>query len=351
MIAEVEEHDGVIGDGEKDAHELEAFLPLEPRPELVPGQAKSKALTINSCLAIVVNIGSAVGLVFVNKLIFSDTNLRHAQVTFAAIHFAITALALYTVSLPPLHLFERKALGVLKILPLAVAMIAAVVLTNASLAYSSIHFYQVARVLVTPIVAGMEFIILKKRIPVLAAVTLIPVCAGVGLVSYFDTAAAADVDGVSTDGSRTSLLGIFFALISLVASATYTVMIKKYHETTGCGSAQLLLNQSPLSVLVMLYIIPISDDITVWRSVGVSIWAIILLSGFLACGLHITQFQIVDGPGPVASTVVGHAKTCLIIAIGWIHSRRSLQDGSMVGILLALGGIIAYSIVTMRASR
>ena len=48
-----------------------------------------------------------------------------------------------------------------------------------------------------------------------------------------------------------------------------------------------------------------------------------------------------DGPGPVASTVVGHAKTCLIIAIGWTHSRRSLQDGSMVGILLAVGGIIA----------
>jgi len=162
----------------------------------------------------------------------------------------------------------------MQIMPLALAMIFSVVLTNASLAFSSIQFYQVARVLVTPCTALLDFIVLKKRIPVMAALTLIPVCIGVGVVSYFDTSAKA-ASTSTTQG--TSPLGVMFAFISVFATATYTVLIKKYHQTTGLESAQLLLCQSPISVLVMLYIIPFSDDVTVWNSVSVSTWTIILL--------------------------------------------------------------------------
>ncbi|KAI7537323.1 hypothetical protein KC317_g18132 [Hortaea werneckii] len=71
-----------------------------------------------------------------------------------------------------------------------------------------------------------------------------------------------------------------------------------------------------------------------------------LQSGVLACLLHISQFNIINRASPIASTVVGHAKTCLIIAIGWVYSGKALADGSMVGIVLAVGGIIAYSYVT-----
>ncbi|KAI7565788.1 hypothetical protein KC346_g21175, partial [Hortaea werneckii] len=71
-----------------------------------------------------------------------------------------------------------------------------------------------------------------------------------------------------------------------------------------------------------------------------------LQSGVLACLLHISQFNIINRASPIASTVVGHAKTCLIIATGWVYSGKALADGSMVGIVLAVGGIIAYSYVT-----
>lgn len=210
--------------------------------------------------------------VFVNKQIFEDRALRHAQVTFAALHFAITAGTLYIASMPAINLFQRKQLGMIQMLPLAVAMIASVVLTNASLAYSSIQFYQVVRVLVTPTVALLDFTVLKKRIPLMAALTLIPVCVGVAVVSYFDTSAKA---GSTARG--TSPLGVMFAFVSLFGTASYTVLIKKYHQVTGCESAQLLLNQSPVSVLIMLYIIPFSDDVTIWNTVSVSTWVAILL--------------------------------------------------------------------------
>jgi solute carrier family 35 protein E3 len=64
-------------------------------------------------------------------------------------------------------------------------------------------------------------------------------------------------------------------------------------------------------------------------------------SGMLACLINLSQFLIINEAGPLSSTVVGHSKTCLIMTIGWITSGKSLSDGSLVGILLATGGIMA----------
>jgi solute carrier family 35, member E3 len=168
-------------------------------------------------------------------------------------------------------------------------MVLSVVLTNASLAFSSIQFYQVARVLISPSVALLEYVVLGKKMGLKAAGWVGCICVGVGVVSYFDTNTATTTTTTTTNVVRedntaekqtpsgTSPLGVIFTLLSLIATALYAVMIKQYHEMTDCDSAQLLLNQSPISVLVMLYIIPFSDDITVWTSVPLGTWLIILL--------------------------------------------------------------------------
>lgn len=64
-------------------------------------------------------------------------------------------------------------------------------------------------------------------------------------------------------------------------------------------------------------------------------------SGLFACVINLSQFVIINEAGPVSSTVVGHFKTCSIVAMGWIISGKPLADGSLVGIVLAVGGIVA----------
>jgi solute carrier family 35, member E3 len=169
---------------------------------------------------------------------------------------------LYTVSRTRIGLFESKRVDMIRIMPLALGMIFNVVLPNASLAYSSIQFYQIMRVLVTPCVCVLNFMLLRQTIPRLAAATLVPVCIGVGVISYFDTQATA-----GTKPTGTSLMGVVFAFAGVFATAIYTVWIKMYHSVLDCTSMQLLFNQAPVSVLMMLYIVPFSDDITVWHSV------------------------------------------------------------------------------------
>lgn len=77
-------------------------------------------------------------------------------------------------------------------------------------------------------------------------------------------------------------------MMGVVASSLYTVWIQWYHEKLECSSMQLLMNQAPVSVLVMLYVIPVADDVTVWRDVGWGVYGLIgivswFLSFFLSC--------------------------------------------------------------------
>ena len=174
-------------------------------------------------------------------------------------------------------MFEAKRVNVLSIMPLGMAMIFNVVLPNASLAYSSIQFYQVVRVLLTPIVAILNFTMSGETIPRQAVLTLVPVCVGVAILSYFDTVPKAD-----TAVKGTSLLGVIFAFSGVFASAIYTVWIARYHKLLECTSMQLLLKQAPVSVLLMLYIIPFSDDVTVWSAVSLSTWTLIGLVSILS---------------------------------------------------------------------
>ncbi|KAK0355153.1 hypothetical protein LTR91_009988 [Friedmanniomyces endolithicus] len=116
MSSSEEEKDELVAEqADEHAHEVVAFLPHDslPEPKHIPF-----GLTPTSSFSVVINVASAV---FVNKRIFEDDALRHAQVTFAAIHFAITAATLYAVSTAPIALFQRKHAGFLQILPLAVA--------------------------------------------------------------------------------------------------------------------------------------------------------------------------------------------------------------------------------------
>ena len=61
----------------------------------------------------------------------------------------------------------------------------------------------------------------------------------------------------------------------------------------------------------------------------------------MASLINISQFYIVKEAGPVSSTVVGHVKTCFIVALGWMTSGRKANDRSIFGIVLAITGVFA----------
>lgn len=281
--------------------------------------------------------------VFTNKAIFTDPSLRFAQLSFAAFHFTITFLTLFTLSRGPFALFVPHRASISEILPLSLAMALNVILPNLSLAFSTITFYQVARILLTPTVAIMNYILYRSTLPATALIALIPACAGVAMVTYYDT-----LPSSTTATTTTHPLGVLFAFSGIFASSLYTVWIASFHRKLGMSSMQLLLNQAPVATLLLLYAIPFVDTFPMWAEVAAPRWAMVALSGGFAALINISQFFIIAQTGPVSSTVVGHVKTCTIVGLGWVVSGRAVGDRGVVGVVVAVGGIIWYSVVMLR---
>lgn len=292
-----------------------------------------------------VNTLATVTIVFCNKAIFSDKSFSQCQAAFAAFHFFVTAATLYLLSRPAVGMFEPRKIPIMNMLPLAIAMAMNIVGMNVSLQVSTITFYQITRVLLTPIVAIINFFFYKKTIPRMAVYALIPMCFGVGLISYYDQKSA-PVPGAPI--KAVGALSVLLAFGSVTVSGIYTIWIGTYQRKYEVNGFQLLYNQAPLGGVLLLYVVPWSDKFPALDQTPAVMWGLILLSGFLAALINLSQFFIIGGSGPLESTVVGHLKTCLIVVIGAFSGGKVITDKAAFGILLALISIFSYSAIMMR---
>ncbi|KAK9416173.1 putative GDP-mannose transporter [Seiridium unicorne] len=328
---------------DRDGHEEEGLLEKDAAAEVTQAPEKDSGGMTKAVVWMVINTLATIGIVFTNKAIFSDPTLKLAQLSFAGFHFFITWLTLYVLSRPQLAFFVPRRTTIREIIPLSISMSLNVILPNLSLAFSSVTFYQVARILLTPTVALMNFVLYRATLPRNAILALIPACVGVGMVSYYDSLPTDDANVKTTTG-----LGVIFAFAGIFASSLYTVWIASYHRKLQMTSMQLLFNQAPVSAFLLLYVIPFVDTFPVWSEVPINRWVMIMMSGVFASLINISQFFIIAKTGPVSSTVVGHLKTCTIVALGWATSGRSVGDKSVMGVFVAVGGIIAYSLVMIQ---
>lgn len=170
----------------------------------------------------------------------------------------MTWFTLFLLSRSPIGVFVPRPALARQIMPLATAMCFNVILPNLSLAYSTVTFYQIARILLTPTVAIMNFVLYREVLPREAILSLMPACLGVGMVTYYDSIPA-DNQTVKT----TSTLGIVFAFTGIFASSLYTVWIAAYHRKLNMNSMQLLYAQAPMACLLLLFSIPFFDQFLV----------------------------------------------------------------------------------------
>lgn len=193
---------------------------------------------------------------------------------------------LYILSRPRIGWFEAKRAAASEIFPLSMIFGLQVVLPNLSLAYTSVTFYQIARVLTTPETALIDYFYYHKTIPRAAVYSVIPTCLGVGIVSYYESTS---VDAGAK--RKTSFLGVFFALTGGLSSALYTVWIKVFHDKLQMNSSQLLFNQAPYGAMILLYLVPFADTFPTWREVDRGTWELVLIVSTLSYAQLSPYFQ------------------------------------------------------------
>jgi solute carrier family 35 protein E3 len=122
----------------------------------------------------------------------------------------------------------------------------------------------------TPCVALLQFIFLRKTVSVTTIAALAAVCIGVGLTNTGDGAAGITVVGGS------------IAISAFVVTAFYQVWIGKKMKDFAVSSPQLLLNQAPISVFLLVFMVPFFDTLPNVSSIPRDTSIALVLSGLAA---------------------------------------------------------------------
>jgi len=215
------------------------------------------------------------------------------------------------------------------ILPISLLFVGFLVLGNLSLALNPVSFYQIAKILTTPTVVAINFLLWGKRISTPLVMSILASCVGVGL---------------TTSGFAVSnRAGTVVATAAFVITAFYQIWIGKKISDLAVSAPQLLLNQAPLSVAVLLCAMPFVDTMPDVAQIDPAIIKMFLLSGLGAAALNLSQFLIIGRTSALTFNIVSNAKNIIIISIGWLQTGKILGMSDFLGVSLALGGAFTYS--------
>lgn len=70
---------------------------------------------------------------------------------------------------------------------------------------------------------------------------------------------------------------------------------------------------------------------------------VIVLSCLISISVNFSTFLVIGKTSPVTYQVLGHLKTCLVLAFGYIIVRDPFNWRNILGILVAMVGMLLYS--------
>lgn len=162
-------------------------------------------------------------------------------------HFACTFFALSIASLPPFRLFDRVRVPIPQILPLCALFAGFLLLGNYSLQVNSIEFFTLAKMMTGPCVILLNFLLFYKTVSlrVMLSVTLLTI-------------------GVMLANGKFGLAHPFGAVVAVAAftvTAAYQICIQKKMGDLKVSPSQLLFNQAPIAVVLLVFVVPFTDSI------------------------------------------------------------------------------------------
>jgi len=83
-----------------------------------------------------------------------------------------------------------------------------------------------------------------------------------------------------------------------------------------------------------------------------SFWSVaaIFVSAVLGLMVNLSTFLVIGATSSLTYNVVGHVKTVIILTGGVVFFGDSMSSKKFVGILMAMGGIVWYSMIKLRES-
>ncbi|KAK6245962.1 Sugar phosphate transporter domain - like 10 [Theobroma cacao] len=296
-------------------------------------QPEKKSSAVSDVGAWAMNVISSVGIIMANKQLMSSSGYAFGfATTLTGFHFAVTALVGLVSNATGLS--ASKHVPLWELLWFSIVANMSITGMNLSLMLNSVGFYQISKLSMIPVVCMMEWILHSKQYSREVKMSVLVVVIGVGVCTVTDV--------------KVNAKGFICACVAVLSTSLQQITIGSLQKKYSIGSFELLSKTAPIQALSLLILGPFVDFylsgkfITNYKMTSGAI-LFILLSCSLAVFCNVSQYLCIGRFSATSFQVLGHMKTVCVLTLGWLLFDSALTFKNIMGMILAVVGMVIYS--------
>ncbi|XP_047308834.1 UDP-xylose transporter 2-like [Impatiens glandulifera] len=289
--------------------------------------------------ALGLSVVSSVSIVICNKALISTLGFTfattltswHLLVTFCSLHIALW-----------MKLFEHKPFDPRAVMGFGILNGTSIGLLNLSLGFNSVGFYQMTKLAIIPCTVLLETIFFRKQFSRNVQLSLTVLLMGVGVATVTDL--------------QLNALGSVLSLLAVITTCIAQIMTNTIQKKFKVSSTQLLYQSCPYQAITLFLVGPFLDGLLTNQNVFAfkytpQVLAFIVLSCLISVSVNFSTFLVIGKTSPVTYQVLGHLKTCLVLAFGYVLLHDPFRWRNIMGIFIALIGMVLYSFFCSRENQ
>ncbi|XP_047940602.1 UDP-xylose transporter 1 [Salvia hispanica] len=281
--------------------------------------------------ALFLSVASSVSIVICNKALMSNLGFQFAT-TLTSWHLMVTYCSLHAAL--RLNFFENKPIDIKTVFMFGMLNGISIGLLNLSLGFNSIGFYQMTKLAIIPFTVLLETLFFKKQFSKNIKLSLSILLLGVGIASVTDL--------------QLNFVGTILSILAIVTTCVGQILTNTIQKRLNVSSTQLLYQSAPFQSAILFVTGPFVDRFLTKQNVyaykySPLVLGFIVLSCLIAVFVNFSTFLVIGKTSPVTYQVLGHLKTCLVLAFGYTLLHDPFTWRNIIGILVAVVGMGLYS--------
>ncbi|XP_058110618.1 UDP-xylose transporter 3 [Magnolia sinica] len=293
--------------------------------------SESERFQLGTVGALSLSVVSSVSIVICNKALISSLGFTFAT-TLTSWHLLVTFCSLHVALW--MKLFEHKPFDARAVMGFGILNGISIGLLNLSLGFNSVGFYQMTKLAIIPCTVILETLFFRKKFSRSIQFSLIILLLGVGIATVTDL--------------QLNVLGSVLSLLAVITTCVAQIMTNTIQKRFKVSSTQLLYQSCPYQAMTLFIAGPFLDGLLTNQNVFAfkytpQVLVFIVLSCLISVSVNFSTFLVIGKTSPVTYQVLGHLKTCLVLAFGYVLLHDPFSWRNIFGILIALIGMILYS--------
>ncbi|VFQ76635.1 unnamed protein product [Cuscuta campestris] len=281
--------------------------------------------------ALSLSVVSSVSIVICNKALISSLGFTFAT-TLTSWHLLVTFCSLHVALW--MKFFEHKPFDPRAVMGFGVLNGTSIGLLNLSLGFNSVGFYQMTKLAIIPCTVLLQTLFFRKQFSRNVQIALAILLFGVGIATVTDL--------------QLNLLGSILSLLAIITTCIAQIMTNTIQKKFKVSSTQLLYQSCPYQAITLLVTGPFVDGLLTNKNVFAfnytpKVLAFIVLSCLISVSVNFSTFLVIGKTSPVTYQVLGHLKTCLVLAFGYVLLHDPFSWRNILGIFVAVVGMVVYS--------